>query len=244
MKNIIKLEQVSFAYNRFLALQDVNLEVAERDFIGVIGPNGGGKTTLLRLLLGLLKPLRGTVSVLGRPPEKVRHAFGYVPQISEMDIRFPLTVRDVVAMGTVTDRSLFPWLSKENIDLVVEAMKAVDIDKLADRTVGELSSGQRQRCLIARAIVSHPQILLLDEPTASVDSTIEYDIYNLLRSFNKTMTILLVSHDLGFITSYVNKVVCINRKLVCHAVDEITVEAVIRDVYQGDVTMIGHRCKL
>ncbi|HDY89151.1 MAG TPA: ATP-binding cassette domain-containing protein [bacterium] len=244
MDTVIKLEQVSFAFDTQYALEDVNLEVKERDFIGIIGPNGGGKTTLLRLILGLLKPTKGTVAVLGSLPEKKRGIFGYVPQNNFMDIQFPIKVKEVVAMGLVTPYSFFPWFNKEKMDRVHNTLKEVSIENLEEKKFGELSAGQRQRCLIARALVSRPAILLLDEPTASVDNTVEKDIYELFRSLSDKLTIILVSHDLGVISSYVNKVVCVNRQLVSHDIHEVSWEKLMNDTYKSDMTMIRHKCKL
>ena len=244
MDTVIKLEQVSFAFDNYLALENVSLDINERDFAGVIGPNGGGKTTLLRLILGLLKPTRGKVTVLGSSPEKKRRHFGYVPQNSYTDRHFPIKVKEVVAMGLVTSHSFSPWFNRDKMELAYNAMKAVSIDDLAGKKFGELSGGQSQRCLIARALVSEPRILMLDEPTASVDNTVEKDIYELLRSLNEKLTIILVSHDPGLISSYVNRVVCVNRLLVAHNIDEVSWDTLIKNTYQSDMTMIRHKCKL
>ena len=244
MDTVIKLEQLGFAFDNYLALENVNLKVMEKDFIGIIGPNGGGKTTLLRLMMGLLKPTSGTVTVLGSPPVKKRRYFGYVPQNSYTDRHFPIMVKEVVAMGLVTSYSFSPWFNRDKIKLAYDAMKAVSIDDLAEKKFGELSVGQKQRCLIARALVSEPKILLLDEPTASVDNTVEKDIYELFRSLNEKMTIILVSHDPGLISSNVNRVVCVNRQLVSHNIDEISWDTLINDTYKTDMTMIRHKCKI
>lgn len=244
MEAVITLEDVSFSYGGHPALENVNLSLARNDFAGIIGPNGGGKTTLLRIMLGLLKPESGNVRVLGHAPEMVRKQLAYVPQYSALDRDFPLSVRGVVAMGLLDSRSFFPRFSREEYRKVDEALRSVGIGNLAEKNYGELSGGQQQRCLIARAIVTTPQILLLDEPTASVDSSAEKDIYELLRSFNREMTIVLVSHDIGFISSYINKVVCINRRLVSHLTGEITADHLKHEVYKSDMTIIQHKCNL
>ena len=244
METVIKLEQVSFAFDKFLALENVNLKVEDRDFIGIVGPNGGGKTTLLRLMMGLLKPTGGTVTVLDSVPEKKRRYFGYVPQNSYTDRHFPIKVKEVVAMGLVTSYSFSPWFTKDEMKQVYNSMKAVSIDDLAEKKYGELSGGQRQRCLIARALVSEPRIILLDEPTASVDNTVEKDIYELLSSLNEKQTIILASHDIGFISSYVNRVVCVNRQVVSHNIDEISWDTLIKDTYKTDMTIARHKCKI
>ncbi len=244
MNDIISLKQISFSYGHQRVLEDVSFDVAEGDFLGMIGPNGGGKTTLLRLILGLIKPESGTISVLGKSPRHVRESIGYVSQYTEVDRRFPLTVYDVVAMGVFHTRSVFPRFTNKQHEQIAHVIADVQIEHLADKKFGELSGGERQRCLIARALASHARILLLDEPTSSVDSSVEHDIYELLKKLNDTMTIVLVSHDLGFITAYVNKVVCVNRQAVIHATEEISVQDVIRDIYLGNTTMIRHQCKL
>lgn len=244
MEPIITLEDVSFSYNGHPALENVNLSLSRNDFAGIIGPNGGGKTTLLRIMLGLLKPESGSVRVMGHAPEKMRSHLGYVPQYSALDRDFPINVRGVVAMGLLNSRSFFPGFTKDENRKVDEALCSVGIGNLAEKNYGELSGGQQQRCLIARAIVTTPQILLLDEPTASVDSSAEKDIYELLRSFNREMTIVLVSHDIGFISSYINKVVCINRRLVSHLAGETTAEHLKHEAYKSDMTILQHKCNL
>lgn len=244
METVIKLENVSYSYNGYPALEAVDLELERNDFAGIIGPNGGGKTTLLRMILGLIKPVTGSVTVLGMPPSRARDSIGYVPQYALMDRYFPIGVREVAAMGLVTHSSFFPWFRKAQTEQVEISLEQVGLAGMAGKRFGELSGGQQQRCLIARAIVSNPKILLLDEPTASVDASAEKDIYELLRTFNKDMTIVLVSHDIGFISSYINKVVCINRRVDSHLAGEIRAEHFSNDVYNSDVTIIKHKCNL
>jgi len=243
MKDVIKIENVSFSYNRHLVLEDVNLKVEEKDFVGIIGPNGGGKTTLIRLILGFLKPIRGSVTVLGGAPDRMRRHVGYVPQYFEPDRNFPIRVADVVAMGTMSRSALLPWFGKDDRERVRRAMSAVGVGDLADRTFSEISMGQRQRCLIARALVSHPKLLILDEPTASVDMTAEKDIYEFLHEINDEVTILLASHDVNFISKYVNRVVCVNRLAACHLSKDVSAE-LIQNLYESEVAMMQHRCEL
>ncbi len=244
METVITLENVTFRYNGYAALEDVDLVLERNDFAGIIGPNGGGKTTLLRIILGLIKPASGRATVLGTTPERARDAIGYVPQYAHMDRQFPIRAREVVAMGLVDSGSFLPWFGRDQLTRVREALEQVDLADLAEKKFGELSGGQQQRCLIARAIVSKPRILLLDEPTSSVDSSVEKDVYELLRSFNKDMTIVLVSHDIGFISSYVNKVVCINRRVVSHLTGEIRADRLSHEIYDSDMTILKHRCNL
>jgi zinc transport system ATP-binding protein len=227
-----------------LVLENFNFEIFENDFVGVIGPNGGGKTTLLRLILGFLKPLSGKIEIFNNAPEKVRLQIGYVPQHSEMDKNFPITVREIVALGALPAHSYFPWFKQMALDRANQAMKFVKIENLARKAFSELSGGQRQRCLIARALAAQPEILLLDEPTASVDMSVEEDVFELLKILNEKMTIILVSHDLGFISSYVKRVACVNRHLVCHPIEMLSQEMVLEEAYQGNIAMIRHQCKL
>jgi zinc transport system ATP-binding protein len=239
---VVQIEKVSFRYDSLPVLEDISLEVQAGDFMGIIGPNGGGKTTLLKLMLGFLTPDRGTIRLFGMTPAKARHLTGYVPQFSIADFTFPITVEEVVAMGVMTSRTiLFHHPGRE---AVREAMASVGIEHLALAPFGELSGGQRQRCLIARALASNPRLLILDEPTSSVDTSVEQDFFDLLKLLNATMAIILVSHDIGFISAYVNRVACINHRLTCHDMDALDVANVGRDVYPGDMAVLKHHCKL
>jgi len=243
-ETVIEIKNVSFRYESQPVLEDVALEVYEGDFLGVVGPNGGGKTTLIRLMLGLLKPSVGTVSLFGGDPNPARRFAGYVPQFSLTDHSFPITVAEVVAMGALTGRSYFPLLSSAVKKSAREAMEAVDIELLAGMSWGALSGGQRQRTLIARALAGKPRILLLDEPTASVDATVEQGFFDLLKQLNASMTIVLVSHDIGFISNYVNRIACVNRRVVVHDVEDMLSDQVIRDAYGTGMTMLTHQCRL
>lgn len=240
---VVEFRDVSFGYNGSPVLEDINLIVEEGDFLGIVGPNGGGKTTLLKLALGILQPTRGSIRIMGRQPAAARSLVGYVPQLMEFDRDFPISVMEVVLMGRLSPRSLIGRYSAVDRAAAVSAMKAVQVDELANRPLSDLSGGQRQRVFIARALASNPRILLLDEPTASVDSRVEQDIYEVLQELNKNLTIILVTHDLGFVSSYINKVACVNRRLVCHPTQDITRETLF-DVYNRSVEMIQHRCEI
>ncbi|MBU2492909.1 MAG: ABC transporter ATP-binding protein [Bacteroidetes bacterium] len=244
MNPVIKLENVSFAYNTNYILENINLNVEQNDFLGIIGPNGGGKTTLLKLIMGFIKPDKGKVEVFGKSSGKSNSRIGYVPQFNQTDKQFPIKAFDVVTMGLGHSKSFLPWNKKSDFGKVTEAMDFVSITDIADNTFGELSGGQQQRCLIARALVSNPGILILDEPTASVDSTVEVDIYKLLKKLNNDMTILLVSHDVGFISSYINKIACVNKEISVHGRDEISFDKISHEAYHGDFSMIQHKCNL
>lgn len=240
---VVEFENVSFAYDEFAALDDVSFTIQKKDFLGIIGPNGGGKTTLLRLILGLIQPQKGKIRIFGQGVEKTRPYIGYVPQYSTMDPDFPILVRDVVALGSLKKNDLFMWYKPSVLKDVEEVMDKLSVKDLSDKKFGSLSGGQRQRVLIARALVAHPKILILDEPTASVDPSVEKDIYELLFQLKEEMTVILVSHDLGFVSSYVTKVACVNRSLILHKTDEISVSD-IRESYHGDFNMIQHHCHL
>ncbi|MCP4606148.1 MAG: ABC transporter ATP-binding protein [Proteobacteria bacterium] len=197
-------------------LEDVNLTCEQDEFLGVIGPNGGGKTVLLKLILGLLKPDRGTILVLGTTPDHAHGQVGYVPQYASFDSEFPINVRDVVLTGRQIGGRLFKRYNRHDRDKAAAALNKVDMHAYAERQIGKLSGGQLQRVLIARALVTEPKILLLDEPTANLDPSGGHNLYELLAKLKKEMTVVLVSHDIGVISGYVNSVACVNRRLYQH----------------------------
>ncbi|MGC9361254.1 MAG: metal ABC transporter ATP-binding protein [Anaerolineae bacterium] len=238
-REVIRVEHLWAAYDHEAVLEDVNLTVYERDFIGLIGPNGGGKTTLLRVLLGLLSPLRGTVRIMGKPAEEGRGAIGWVPQQAEFDRDFPIRVRDVVRMGRLGHRRLFQRYRPEDDRRVDSALEAVGLEKMAERALAELSGGQRQRVYVARALASDPAILLLDEPTAHLDVSASSSFYELLHELNQRITILMVSHDLTAISSYVKTVGCLSRRLYYQHGKTITPE-MLDASYQCPVDLLAH----
>jgi zinc transport system ATP-binding protein len=234
---VIELRGVSYAYDGPLVLSNVDLQVPEGEFLGIVGPNAGGKSTLLKLILGLIEPSAGSVRVLGRSPVRARRCIGYVPQYPSFARDFPITVEQVVLMGR-----LGGWFGRYSAnDRVVarRAMAETEIDHLAGRHIQHLSGGQLQRVLVARALAAEPEILLLDEPTANIDQRMESDIFDLLRSLNDRMTILVVSHDVAFISGYVHRVACLNRTLVCHETETIDGHT-IQELYGEDVRMVAH----
>ncbi len=237
----ITLRHVSFAYRRRNILEDVDLDIEKGEFACVVGPNGGGKTTLLKLILGLLSPNSGEIRVFGEPPEKMRHRIGYMPQYAHLDMNFPATVLDVVLMGRLSRTSL--WFSKKDRNEALSAIEEVGMGDFARTGFNTLSGGQRQRVLIARALCSRPDMLLLDEPTANVDQQTELNLFAILRDLNERMTILVVSHDLGFVSQYVKSVICVNRKVVVHPTTLMN-GTLIKDIYHGDLKMVrhDHRC--
>ncbi len=235
-------DNVTYSYGREPVLENVNLKIRFGDFASIVGPNGGGKTTMLKLILGLLKPDSGRVYVLGKNPKKSRLRMGYMPQYAHLDIDFPVTVMDVVLMGRLGLNSRFRY-SKEDIKAAGSALCQVNISDMSNRMFSRLSGGQRQRVLIARALCSDPDILLLDEPTANIDPEIEETIFSLLVELNKKMTILVVTHDLGFVSQVVKSVICVNRRVLVHPTSEIN-GALVKDIYGADLRMVrhDHRC--
>lgn len=241
-ESVVALDRVSFGFNGAPVLENVSLEIQEREFVSMVGPNGGGKTTMLRLILGLLRPVQGEVRVFGRSPERVRQRIGYTPQHAMYDPRFPVTALDVVLMGRLAGHRGGVY-SKKDRDAATHALEEMQLGDVADSAFSALSGGQRQRVLIARALASEPELLLLDEPTSNMDPAVGDRLLHILRDLSKRMTIVMASHDLGFVSSMVSSVVCVNRKVVIHPTSDVTGE-MIKDVYGGDYRMIrhDHRC--
>jgi len=238
-EQIVKLNEVCVTYDDLVVLEGVNLSVHQNDFLGIMGPNGGGKTTLLKLILGLVHPRTGEVKVFGTAPEKARKFVGYVPQHSRFDFDFPVSVEEVVLMGRYRHSGLFKRYDGTDREITQGALKTVGMWELGRRQIGKLSRGQQQRVLLARALVSEPQLLILDEPTASVDARMQTGFYELLGELKHKMTIILVSHDVGAVSVHVDKIACLNRRLFYHNSKEITAEELMK-TYQCPVEMIAH----
>jgi zinc transport system ATP-binding protein len=219
---IIEINHLDFSYNGETVLEDVNLTVRQKDFVAIIGPNGGGKTTLLKLVLGLLTPVEGTVRVDGKYPQEASPCVGYVPQDVHTNRSFPITAIDVVLMGKLDPQQRLSRRSAANRRDALAALERMEMAAYANKKVGVLSGGQRQRVFIARALVTRPKLLLLDEPTASIDTKGQADFYRLLKELNRDITVLVVSHDLLVISRYVKSVACVNKKLHYHDHAEIT----------------------
>jgi zinc transport system ATP-binding protein len=241
-EHVVEMQNVSFAYQAVPILDDVNLIVDQGEFVTIVGPNGGGKTTLLKLLLGLLRPDAGDIHILGDKPEKSRFRIGYMPQHVFLDTKFPVTVMEVVLLGRLGNR-LGGRYSKDDRKMAARALEEVRLSHLADTLFSEISGGQRQRALIARALCVDPALLLLDEPTSNIDPEVEKNLLEILQELNQRMTILMVSHDIGFVSQVVERVVCVNRRVVIHPTSEIN-GTLIKDIYGGDYCMIrhDHRC--
>lgn len=244
----IELKNVTFSYGTSPVLEQINLQIDKGDFLGIVGPNAGGKSTLLKLVLGLLKPQLGDIQVLGKSPVAARQKIGYVPQYPSFARDFPISVEQAVLLGRIGvgkrhNRLATLWPgghAKVDRQAARKALIEVEADDLAKRQIGSLSGGQLQRMLLARALVGNPQILILDEPTANIDQRMESEIFDLLKQLNERLTILVVSHDVAFISSYVRRVACVNRTLVCHHTDAIDGE-IIQELYGENVRMVAHR---
>jgi zinc transport system ATP-binding protein len=231
MKELLQLQSICAAYDEKLVLENVNLSVKENDFIGVIGPNGGGKTTLLKVILGILKPIGGEII-------SESCSIGYLPQINQIDKKFPISVLDVVLSGLMTEKSLFGRYRKSDQQNAEELMQQMGILHLKDKTIGELSGGQMQRVFLCRAIISKPKLLILDEPDTYVDSNFEGELYDTLDRLNEEMAIIIVSHDVGTICSHVKTIACVNRNLCYHDSNVISKEQL--EAYNCPIDLITH----
>jgi zinc transport system ATP-binding protein len=219
MDSLIKIQNLTVGYDRIPVLQHINLDIFENDFLGVIGPNGGGKTTLLKAILGLLKPMEGNIDFRNDIKGK-KKPIGYLPQVKHIDRKFPITVADVVMSGLMmVNGSKYATPAKQKVADLLHEMGIFDIK---DKAIGELSGGQMQRVFLCRALISEPKILILDEPDTFVDNRFEGELYEKLRILNNDMAIILVSHDMGTIVKYVKTIACVNGKLHYHSSNRIT----------------------
>lgn len=220
-KNIIEVKNISFSYGDVEVLKNITLDIHEGDYISLIGPNGGGKTTLLKIMLGLITPQQGEVKLFGKDIKVFKDwsKFGYVPQKAiNFDPLFPVTVREVVAMGRYGKKGLFKWLNQKDQEIINQALSHVEMSDHANRLIGNLSSGQQQRVFIARALASQPEVIFLDEPTVGVDVKNQEDFYTLLTHLNSDLniTLILISHDVDVVSHQVTELACLNQTLIYH----------------------------
>ncbi len=218
--NVIDIKNLTFSYEKDTILEDINLSVKAKEFLAIIGPNGGGKSTLLKLMLGIERASSGQIKIFGEKPSKSLTSIGYVPQNTNVNTNFPIKVLEVVMMGHVGHKRPLIGYKKEEITCALTSLKQVSMEKYANKKIGSLSGGQRQRVMIARALCSHPKILLLDEPTSNIDTIGQKEVYSLLKELNKTITIVVVSHDLSIILEYATSVLHVNKQAAFHDISK------------------------
>lgn len=234
MSKILELKNITAGYDQEAVLCNVNLEICKNDFIGIIGPNGGGKTTLLKVILGLLKPFSGEVIY----NTSKQNLFGYLPQNNRFDQRFPINVTEVVLSGLMSEKGLCKSYTRTEKHMAWELLDKYGMGNYKKAPIGDLSGGQMQRVFLCRAIISSPKILILDEPTTYVDSNFEKEFYTILQELSKSLSIVMVSHDLGTICSYVKTIACVNRELHYHKSNLISPEQL--QSYHCPIELITH----
>ncbi len=245
-KNIIEVKNVSFAYAQEQVLKNISINVHEGDYLGVIGPNGGGKTTFLKIMLGLLKPTQGQVLLFGEPLKKFKNwsKIGYVPQKAvNFDAQFPATVFEVVLMGCYAKRGLLRWSTREDKKRVEEVLEQVGMLDFRNRLIGDLSGGQQQRVFIARALVAQPEVMFLDEPTAGIDVKKQEQFYTLLKQLNVSLnlTLVLVSHDIDVVAHEATELACINQTLTYHGAPKEFIKGdYLKNLYGKEVKFVLH----
>ncbi|MCK9152470.1 metal ABC transporter ATP-binding protein [Methanobacterium alcaliphilum] len=236
-QNVIVLKNINYVLNKNYILEDITISIKENDFLAIIGPNGGGKSTLLQIILGLIKPTSGYVEVLGESPEKSRNFVGYLPQHTHFETDFPINVFETVLMGRYKD--VFKGYNENDKKIVLKWLENLDIHHLKDRQIERLSGGQMQRVFLARALAREPKILLLDEPTSSIDPKTQNSFYDLLQDIREKMAVVLVSHDVGVVSSYVDNIACLNRRLYSHGSIEESIKG-LEKAYQCPIDLIAH----
>ena len=239
MEKLIELEHITAGYDNKIVLKDVSLTVWENDFLGIIGPNGGGKTTLLKVILGLITPKQGEISFYQHGEKVKQLKIGYLPQMSLIDRKFPISVIEVIASGLASDKPFLHSYTAEQKIQINETIEKMGLGDLRNRSIAELSGGQLQRVLLGRSMVSHPQILILDEPNSYVDKRFESKFYPLLQEVNKESTVILVSHDIGTVLSQVKNIACVNEDLHYHSGTNVSADW-LNQKYACPFELIGH----
>jgi zinc transport system ATP-binding protein len=246
MSKAIEIESVSFVAKGREILKNINFTHEEGRFLGIVGPNGGGKTTLVRTILGLVRPTSGRVRVFGQDPESLlsrNNVFGYLPQHQNIDPNFPATALDIVFMGRYKKAGFFKWRGRKDREKAVECLSIMGVEHVKDLQYSHLSGGQQQRVSIARALAGEPKILVLDEPSTGIDVVGQEDFYHLLKGLQKKMglTILMVSHDIGTVTTYVDEIACLNIQLHYHGNPLGALnEKVMTSLYGKSVDLLVH----
>lgn len=239
MDKLIELSLVTAAYGHKVVLRDISLVIGKDDFLGIIGPNGGGKTTLLKVMLGLLAPVSGTIRFFRDGKEVPSLKIGYLPQMNHIDKKFPISVREVVASGLSAEKPLFRAFTRVQERRVDEVIGKMGLENLDRRPIGELSGGQLQRVLLGRSIVSRPEVLILDEPNSYVDKRFESHFYPLLEEINRESAVVLVSHDIGTVLSLVKNIACVNETLHYHPGADVS-EKWLDETYACPIELVGH----
>ncbi|RNC64905.1 metal ABC transporter ATP-binding protein [Proteiniphilum sp. X52] len=241
MNKLIDITNLTVGYdNKPNVLKDINLSIYQDDFLGIIGPNGGGKTTLLRTILGLIKPQLGSVTFYDKGEKTASINIGYLPQINRIDKKFPISVSEVILSGLTPGKNIFKRYSSADRQKVKEVAQRLGIEELLPRAIGDLSGGQLQRVLLGRAIVDNPKLIILDEPSTYVDKLFETNFYKLLGDINKEIAIVLVSHDVGTIISLVKNIACVNQGLHYHPGTDISQEWLLNAYESCPIEILGH----
>ena len=238
---ILQIKNISVGYQpNQPVFKDVNLNILKNDFLGIIGPNGGGKTTLLKTILGLLKPINGTISYFKDGKKVDRINIGYLPQMNLIDKKFPISVFDVILSGLTAQKKIFNYYSQAQKQQAKDVAERMGLQELLNRPIGNLSGGQLQRTLLGRAIVDNPDLLILDEPNSYVDKKFETDFYKILDEINKNTAIVLVSHDVGTVISLVKNIACVNEGLHYHSGGNVSSEWLEKTYSSCPIEMVGH----
>jgi len=239
MNKLIELKDITAGYGEKIVLRDVSLDLWEDDFLGIIGPNGGGKTTLLKVILGLLSPSSGSIQFFQSGVKVSSLKTGYLPQLNLIDKKFPISVREVISSGLSSEKPLFRGFNREQKEQIEKVIIQMGLEELETRPIGELSGGQLQRVLLGRSIVSRPQVLILDEPSSYVDKRFESQFYKLLEEINKQSAIILVSHDIGTVLAMVKNIACVNETIHYHSGADVS-EEWLGEKYACPIELIGH----
>ncbi len=237
----LSIKDLSVNYGKNKVLKNINLDINDKHFLGIIGPNGGGKSTLLKVIAGLIEYKNGEVKIYNNSPNKVNDVIGYVPQASEFDRSFPINVEEVILTGSLSSKLvIFKKYNNQDLKKSKSIMKKLDIFNLKERQIGQLSGGQLQKVLIARALMTKPKILLLDEPTASIDASSTTQIYDLLEELNNNMTIIVVTHNMEAVSSYFDSIACLNKTLYHHKDEKQLDSETVKSVYGCPVDLVAH----